>query len=289
MALPTYGQDVIRRRLGTTTQAQPNQFSVPSATDTASNMQPPQFYPISSEPVQQYPKRDQEPDRSSYYNPNYSSGPIQNPYPGIVVSPTGEVTGTQGMQPTTVRNNDRRNPGDNQSRNPKGTMNPKNDPNMKKQSKDKFSKGFYSDFNDKQKKWLRGDPALQDQLRQLLASQGDFASQFNTNTGNIADIFRRSINDINRNRGVAEEDLNANMAGSGLIRSSGYGQELGNLMSDFDRQSFDARMAKTTGFADQFAERQNFMRQLEIAKLQARSDALRRLAAQQMDVGGLIG
>jgi len=79
------------------------------------------------------------------------------------------------------------------------------------------------------------------------------------------------------------------MAGSGLIRSSGYGQELGNLTADFARQAFDARMGKTTGLADQLAERQNFMRQLEIARTQAREEALRRYATKTMDIGGLIG
>jgi len=294
MALPSYGQDVLQRRMQTFGQDQPqaNQFSVPSASDVGGPNSPPNFGQISAEHA-----GNRQPNRDRLYNDNYVAGPgynpyeAPNPYGAVAVSPTGAVTGQrainsgQGQAPS---GNAPKKPSE-----PKGTMNPKNDPNMKDQNKKDFNKGFFnigdSKADNRSEKWLKQDAQLSDQLRQLLASQGDFASQFNENTGNIADMFRRSITDINRNRGTALSDLDNSMAAGGMIRSSGYGQEVGNTRADFARQAFDARMNKTTGMADQMAEKQNFKRQLEIAKLQARSDALRRLAAQRMDVGGLIG
>lgn len=281
MALPSYGQDVIARAMQTQpASAQPNQFSVPAASDVGGPSSPPQSYPISADSTK---GGNRDPNRDRLYASPYDQGPGYNPYEApnpygqVAVSPTGAVTGQKAVKP----------------QQPKGTMNPKNDPKMKKQSKQDFNKGFFNIGNSKKdnksEKWLKQDSQLTDQLRQLLASQGDFASQFNENTGNIADMFRRSINDINRNKGVALDDLDNSMASSGMMRSSGYGQELGNTLADFSRQSFDARMGKTTGMAEQLAEKQNFKRQLEIAKLQARSDALRRLAAQRMDLGGILG
>jgi hypothetical protein len=295
MALPSYGQDVLQRRMQTLGQQQPqaNQFSVPSASDVGGPTSPPNFSQISpSSPNDAQGNR--EPNRDRLYNDNYVAGPgynpyeAPNPYGGVAVSPTGAVMGQRAITPAQGQTSSSDAP-----KKLKGTMNPENDPNMKKQSKKSFNKGFFnigdSKADNRSEKWLKQDAQLTDQLRQLLASQGDFASQFNENTGNIADMFRRSINDINRNKGVALSDLDNAMGASGMIRSSGYGQEVGNTLADFSRQAFDARMNKTTGMADQMAERQNFRRQLEIAKLQARSDALRRLAAQRMDVGGLIG
>lgn len=232
-----------------------------------------------------------------------------------------------GAGPTTTRNNQRRNPGNGQSRDPrnnngpggnggggnnngggdnggggnnnnggggnqpKGSMNPENDPHLRTVNPNAWVQGGrdMKGYSDNEQKWLGKDSTLDALLRNYAASQGDFAQQYNQATGQISDTFRRQMTDIQRNKGVARGSLDEGMASSGLMRSSGYGQELGNLLADFSRQAFDARDTKTTGLADQLAERQNFMRQIEILRTQAREEALRRKAIEHMNVTGLIG
>ena len=77
--LPTYGQDVINRRMQTQPQfgpdatQQPNQFSVPMQ-DPQSQMGPPQFYQTPATQPQ-----DQQGRYADQYNPNTGTA-IYNPY-----------------------------------------------------------------------------------------------------------------------------------------------------------------------------------------------------------------
>ena len=155
-----------------------------------------------------------------------------------------------------------------------------------------FLQGFYNlgkNPNDqKAEAFLRSDPALQDTLHQLLGSRGDYVNQFRRKRGDIEDTWRTAKNYLTAERGSALQDMEGGLASSGLTRSSGALGELSGIRRDFGNQIEQARQAKTGGMTDIITERQNFMRQLELAKLQARSDALRRFAAEQMDVGGLL-
>ncbi len=328
MALPNYSQDAIQRRLGGS-----NQFSMPTVTGGPSP--PPNFYQIG--PTQPgnpsgYPTGRGEPDRSRLYDPTYggpmfnpyaqvgqyqNDNPYPTPYPGIQVSPTGQVTGAQPVYPieagmsanakapsggagtTTQRNASNRDRGTNQTQNgprqqndnTRDPMNPQDDPRMHQMKGGPFVQGGrdWRGYSKQEKKFLGRDATLDEALRQLIASQGDYATQYNNKTGNISDIYRAAINENNRLRGVAESDLTNNLASSGLSRSSAGLEEFGGIKADFARQADLANEARTQGLTDMLAERQNFMRQLEIARTQAREEALRRYATKQFEIGGLIG
>jgi len=318
MALPDYGGAIQRRmqEVGGPPQFNPvgaqqpggsNQFQVPQ---TPNNIQPPNFYHM---PTQQSPVGQ---NYSGQYNPNYS-GPIYNPYQppspygGMKVSPTGRVEGLPPQGPGMAReaapgdNGSGPNGGQNTGQSSGGGGNGGNNNNGgnnggnnnggggsqnggKGDNKGGFLQGFYKGIEDKPEAFLRSDPALQDTLRQLLGSQGDYRSQFANNMGNIEDAWHTAHNYLTKERGSALQDMEGGLASSGLSRSSGAGAELSGIRRDYGNQLEQALQQKQVGKTEALTEKQNFMRQLELAKLQARSDALRRFAAEQMDVGGLL-
>jgi hypothetical protein len=146
-----------------------------------------------------------------------------------------------------------------------------------------------SDKGDKKiAQFLKTDPTFQQQVNDFLASRGDALSQFREKSDLIDRDFQKNIKFTKDGRIKTEGDLLQNMAASGLARSSGYSDEMGNIEDQFLQDRFNLVSDKNFGLQDVTAEKTNFLRQLQIMQQQAKSQALARRAAENFSFGGMI-
>ena len=307
-----YGSDAIKRRLGDTNalQTQPNQFSEPAPigqTDmykTQTQQQQPSVG--TAQPTVQQPVQYMSPEATSQYQ-GVSASPtgevIQNPYmaPAPMAQDPAMLKVTNDNTRLTTKDSldaarkdalaraeissrtgqavQTRHPGRSVGTARTGPRSKNKEPNKDNKKGPKLTK--------EEKKWLAGDPQLADMLAQLNAAANEQKTQYATGTNNIRLDARRNTADTQRQQEDAMTALTDAMGASGLIRSSGYGNEQGVLNADYAQRLGDIKSTKTTGLADLLNERTNYMRQMQIAQEQARTQALQRAAASQMFATGV--
>jgi hypothetical protein len=306
----SYGSEAIQRRLNDPSSAQPNQFSAAPTTydQGAPTQQQPQQAsqpPVGvGQPTVQTPVQYMQPEHAAQYQ-GVSASPtgqvIQNPYippmapqapqdPALLkVTNDHQRLTTKDQLDAARKDALARAEISSRTGQPPQTPHPGQTTGTTRVKPRKGAKDTPAKDNKKgpkltkeEKKWLAGDPQLADMLAQLTAAKNEQNTQYATGTTNIRLDSRRNTADTKRQQADAMTALTDAMASSGLIRSSGYGNEQGVLNADYAQKLGDIKSARTTGLADLLNERTNYMRQSQIAQEQARTQALQRAAASQM-------
>lgn len=139
-------------------------------------------------------------------------------------------------------------------------------------SKEKKKKS--SDLN----KYLAGDVTYQQQLSDFQRAFAEYMAQFNRQT----QITNRDYNESNRalqRQGMQDRsDQQNDFAGRGVLRSGVFAKALGDYNTDFNQRVKALQTGQTDKLSDLTSQKQNFNRQLDLEKNNAKQDAIRRRA-----------
>lgn len=127
--------------------------------------------------------------------------------------------------------------------------------------------------------WLAGDTtyqatinalnkALTDYRTRMTQQQGQYNTEYNMNTGNLATSRRAALAD-------QENDF----ASRGILRSGVFGKSNAELQSDYNTRQNALDVGKSNYVADLEAARADFTAEQALAKQQARQNAINRRAA----------
>ena len=127
--------------------------------------------------------------------------------------------------------------------------------------------------------WLAGDTtysatinalnkALADYRTRMLKQQGQYNTEYNMNTGNLA-----------TSRQAAVQDTENDFASRGVLRSGVYGKSQAALASDYNARQNALDVGKANFTADLTDAQIDFTAEQSLAKQQARQNAINRRAA----------
>lgn len=285
MALPK-SQDAIQRRLNNTQQ--PNQFTMPSdptdpyaggVTDPYANAVEPVAARQSYQPVQ-----------------SVQAAPTPAVTPFTITSPTGQISAAPPtFNPITPVGVDSSNVlqggGAQAAQQPVNAEGVKTPNDIQKHHKKMSVNGKNDQFKltPEEKKILAGDTTYGNILNQLELAKSEFLNQNALQRTQLKQDYARNKPYLEQQQFQAQRGLEDAMAGGGLLRSSGFANDTGQIGADFAQQFADLLSAKKGGINDLRAEKINFMRQREIQLINAQRDAIQRAAAAAMGLPGIGG
>lgn len=127
--------------------------------------------------------------------------------------------------------------------------------------------------------WLGADTSYQDQLRQLQLALSNFNADVTRRQGDISTDYESSNRAMAKQKEVDLENMEADWAGRGLIRSGLYADAVGDYNEEFDLRLSDLVSSKDRALAQLLQEQNAFQTQQQLDQQAAREAALRRRAA----------
>lgn len=130
------------------------------------------------------------------------------------------------------------------------------------------------------KKYLAGDSTFQQQLAAFNRSKKDYKSQYKRKRGVIKRDYHETERGMQEQAGEDRTDQANDFAGRGILRSGVYAKALGDYNEDFQTKVKNLLTGRNDALGDLAMQKTNFFRQLELERLAAKQDALRRRAQQ---------
>jgi hypothetical protein len=155
---------------------------------------------------------------------------------------------------------------------PKAKPKPKPKPKKKAPAKKKKP-------TSKTAKYLAGDTTYQQQLADYNKSKAEYESNYRRQSGIVNRDYAESQRALNRQGAQDRIDQQNDFAGRGILHSGVFAKALGDYNTDFNARIKQLTTGKTDQLGDLGAQRNSFLRQLQIEQNNAREDALRRRAA----------
>lgn len=135
------------------------------------------------------------------------------------------------------------------------------------------------DAHGKLAKWLAGDDTYQQQIADFLRSRQDYQANYERQYGITNRDYYETQRALRRQGMQDRVDQQNDFAGRGILHSGVFAKALGDYNTEFNQRMNSLIRGRTEQLGDLDAQRQSFLRQVQMELNAAKQDAIRRRAA----------